>query len=397
MKHGFYFRFYRMFRNEPLCCFLANLAYFLYCIMFFIKKALRKRVKSTMTVEEARRVINEVYPKPKSDPEYINPKIEEGLDLSIVIPVYNYADILEDNIKSILNQETDYKFEVIFVDDGSTDGAQDILRKYENHPNVKLIFQENGGIGAARNTGINHANGKYLMFVDCDDVVHKDIVETLMSKAYAEDLDMVVAAHNLVKEKNGEVYEIVPNIYPQKNLIGYKNGDEIMNLPGLPWAKVYKRELWNNVRFFPGYWYEDTIIHPLIFTQVKSFSYIPKVVYEYKWYEKNFSHTQNDSKRLRTIERYWILEEILDRYHYLNLPSDEMFYTLLLRHYSTYYYRFIEGLDSKVVEALFVLGKEEIDKNKPKENVKLPYVLKHVDKAFADNDMSLWQIASCYQ
>lgn len=397
MKHGFYFRFYRMFHNETLCCFLANLAYFLYCVKFFIKKALRKKVKSTMTVNEARRIIDKVYPKPMSNPDYINPEIDENLDLSIIIPVYNYADILEDNIKSILNQKTDYKFEAIFVDDGSTDGAQDILRKYENRPNVKLIFQQNGGIGAARNTGINHANGKYLMFVDCDDIVHDDIVETLMSKAYEQDLDMVVAAHNLVKEKNGEVYEIVPNVYPQKNLIGFKNGDEIMNLPGLPWAKVYKRELWNNVRFFPGYWYEDTIVHPLIFTQVKSYAYIPKVVYEYKWYEKNFSHTQNDSKKIRTIERYWILEEILNQYEKSNFAKDVKFYTLLLRHYSSYYYPFIKGLDSKVVEALFVLAKEEIDKYKPKEKVKLPYVLKYVDKAFAENDMTLWQISSCYQ
>lgn len=397
MKHGFYFRFYRMFHNETLCCFLANLAYFLYCVKFFIKKTLRKKVKSTMTVDEACRIIDKVYPQPKSNPEYINPEINESLDLSIVIPVYNYADILEENINSILNQKTDYKFEAIFVDDGSTDGAQDILRKYENHPNVKLIFQQNGGIGAARNTGINHANGKYLMFVDCDDIVHDDIVETLLSKAYEQDLDMVVAAHNLVKEKNGEVYEVVPNVYPQKNLIGFKNGDEIMNLPGLPWAKVYKRELWNNVRFFPGYWYEDTIVHPLIFTQVESYAYIPKVVYEYKWYEKNFSHTQNDSKRIRTIERYWILEEILAQYEKLNFAKDAKFYTLLLRHYSSYYYPFIKGLDSKVVEALFVLAKEEIDKYKPKEKVKLPYVLKYVDKAFTENDMSLWQISSCYQ
>ena len=397
MKHAFYFRLYRMFHNEALCCFLASLAYFLFCVKFFIKKAFRKKVYSTMTVDEAHKIINEVYPKPESNPEYINPEIDETLDLSIVIPVYNYADILEDNIKSILNQKTDYRFEAIFVDDGSTDGAQDILRKYENHPNVKLIFQQNGGIGAARNTGVNNANGKYLMFVDCDDIVHDDIVETLMSKAYADGLDMVVAAHNLVKEKNGEVYEIVPNVYPQKNLIGYKNGDEIMNLPGLPWAKVYRRELWNNVRFFPGYWYEDTIVHPLIFTQVNSYAYIPEIVYEYKWYEKNFSHTQNDSKRIRTIERYWILEEIIERYNSLNLPKDAKFYTLLLKHYSTYYYPFIKGLDSKVVEALFVLAKEEIDRFKPKEKVKLPYVLKFADKAFSENDLSLWQISSCYQ
>lgn len=397
MKHGFYFRFYRMFHNEVLCCFLANLAYFLYCVKFFIKKTFRKKAISTMTAEEAHKIINEVYPKPESNPEYINPEIDESLDLSIVIPVYNYADILEDNINSILNQKTDYKFEAIFVDDGSTDGAQEILRKYENHPNVKLIFQQNGGIGAARNTGISQANGKYLMFVDCDDIVHDDIVETLMSKAYADNLNMVVAAHNLVKERNGEVYEIVPNIYTRKNLIGYKNGDEIMNLPGLPWAKVYKRELWDNVRFFPGYWYEDTIIQFLIFTQVKSYAYIPAVVYEYKWYEKNFSHTQGDGKRIKAIDTYWIVDVIINHYDELGLPKDKVFYTLLLRHFSTYFYPSVSGLDSKILQALFVVIKEEAKKYKPKEKVKLPYMIRQVEKSFDNNDIELWKLASLYQ
>ena len=397
MKHGFYFRFYRMFHNETLCCFLASLAYFLYCVKFFIKKALRKKAKSTMTVDEARRIIDEVYPKPESNPEYINPEIDKNLDLSIVIPVYNYADILEDNINSILNQKTDYKFEAIFVDDGSTDGAQDILKKYENHPNVKLIFQQNGGIGAARNTGINHANGKYLMFVDCDDIVHDDIVETLLSKAYEQDLDMVVAAHNLVKEKNGKVYEIVPNVYPQKNLIGFKNGDEIMNLPGLPWAKVYKRELWNNVRFFPGYWYEGDIIQFLVFPQVKTYAYIPKVVYEYKWYENNFSHTQNDSKRKKCIDSYWILTEILNSYKKIGLPIDAKLYTLLVRHLSAYYYPFVKDLDDNVVEALFVLAKEMLAKYKSGDVNNLPYVMSKAKMALEKNDIELWKQSSFYQ
>lgn len=396
MKHGFYFRFYRMFHNQSLCCFLASLVYFLYCVKFLIEKTLRKRVRSTMTVDEARKIIDEVYPKPNSNTEYINPEIDEKLDLSIVIPVYNYADILEDNIKSILNQKTDYKFEAIFVDDGSTDGAQNILRKYENHPNIKLIFQQNSGIGAARNTGINHANGKYLMFIDCDDIVHDDIVETLMSKAYEQDLDMVVAAHNLVKEKNGEVYEVIPNIYPQKNLVGYKNGDEIMNLPGLPWGKVYKRELWNNVRFFPGYWYEDTIIQFLIFTQVKSYAYIPKVVYEYKWYEKNFSHIQGDGKRIKSIDSYWLVVKILKHYKEMNLPVDEALYTLVLRHLSAYLYTSVKGLDSDVIEALFVLSKDLLDKYY-KEQIRLPYILCQNRKAFKTNDIELWKLSSLYQ
>ena len=356
-----------MIHNESLCCVLASLAYFLYCVKFFVKRALRKKVKSTMTVDEASKIIDEVYPKPESKSEYINPEIDETLDLSIVIPVYNYADILEDNINSILNQKTDYKFEAIFVDDGSTDGAQDILRKYENHPNVKLIFQQNSGIGAARNTGINHANGKYLMFVDCDDIVHDDIVETLMSKAYEQDLDMVVAAHNLVKERNGEVYEIIPNIYPQKNLIGYKNGDEIMNLPGLPWGKVFKRELWNNVSFFPGYWYEDTIIQFLIL--------------------KN---------QIKTIDSFWLVVEILEHYKEMNLPMDEALYTLLLRHMSAYLYTSVKGLESNVIEALFVLSKDLLDKY-DKEQIKLPFMLRQTRKAFKMNDIELWKLSSLYQ
>lgn len=349
-----------------------------------------------MTKEEAERIINSVYPRPVSRPLYINPDIDDNIDLSIVIPVYNYAEILDNTIQAILKQNTRYNFEAIFVDDGSTDGARDILKKYESCPNVKLIFQENGGIGAARNTGINNATGKYLMFVDCDDIVHDDIVETLMSKAYEKNLDMVIAAHNLVKEKNGEVYSVMPNVYPQKNLVGYKNGDEIMNYPGLPWAKVYKRELWNNVRFFPGYWYEDTIIQFLIFTQVKSYEYIPKVVYEYKWYEKNFSHTQNNYKQLRTIERYWLLIEIINRYSEISLPNDAQFYTLLISHFSAYYYSYIRGHKQEIIDALFVLAKQEIDKYKI-EDIKLPYVMKNVEKAFDTRDKALWKLASTYQ
>lgn len=396
MKHSIYFKFFSKFHNEFFCCFLADLAYFLFCVKFSIKKVFRRKAKSTMTLKEAYGIINGIYPRPKSEPVFNNPKISNNLDLSIVIPVYNYADILEENIKSILNQQTVYKFEAIFVDDGSTDGAQDILKKYENHPNIKLIFQKNCGIGAARNAGINNASGKYLMFVDCDDIVHDDMVETLMRKAYADDLDMVVGAHNLVKERNGEVYEIVPNIYPRKNLIRYKNGDEVMNLPGLPWGKVYKRELWNNVRFFPGYWYEDTIIQFLIFTQVKSYAYVPKVIYEYKWYEKNFSHTQGDGKRIKSIDSYWLICEILEKYRESGLPDNNALYTLILRHLSAYLYSSICGLDAKIIEAVFVLSKELINKY-DSTSIRLPYILGQARKSFNNNDIELWKLASLYQ
>lgn len=397
MIYGFYFRFYGKFHNSVFSSILAKLAYMLYCCVFFLKKLRHKRVSVDVNIDDARNIVNGIHPRLDSHPVYENKPIDDNIDLSIVVPVYNYVDIIESNIDSILNQKTEYNYQLIIVDDGSTDGAADVLKKYADNPNVKLIFQKNAGIGAARNTGINNADGKYLMFVDCDDIVHDDIVETLMNKAYSENYDMVMCAHNLSKERKGAIYEIVPNVYPKYNLIGYKNGDEIMNLAGLPWCKAYKREIWNNVRFFPGYWYEDTIIQFLIFMQCKNYAYIPKIEYEYKWYEKNFSHTQGNSANPKSIDTYWLLIEILEQYKKNNMPVDDRLYTLVLRHISTYYYGSVKNLDSKVVEALFVLAKDLYSEYKPNHKVKLPFMLRQIEKSFDNNDIELWKLASCYQ
>lgn len=397
MVYGFYFRFYKIIHNELFCSILAKIAYFLYCMLFLVKKLKRKKTNKVMNTSEARQIIDKVYPRLDSKPNYDNKTIDNSVDLSIVVPVYNYVELIEDNINAILNQKTEYNYEVIIVDDGSTDGAGEVIKQYENNSKVKLIYQKNAGIGAARNTGINNAVGKYIMFVDCDDIVHSDIVEILLNKAYSDDYDMVMCAHNLSKERNGQIFDIIPNVYPKYNLMGYKNGDKIMNLAGLPWCKVYKRELWNNVRFFPGYWYEDTIIQFLIFTQCKNYTYIPKIEYEYKWYEKNFSHVQGNSANIKTIDSYWILVEILEQYKKSNLPINEQLYTLVLRHISTYYFGSINGLSEDIIDALFVLAKELFIEYKPNHKVKLPYMLRQVEKAFDNNDIELWKLASCYQ
>ncbi len=397
MKYGFYFRFYKKLHNDLICCILSRLAYFLFCIKYLFTKVFKKRVISSLSNTEALKIVNDVYGRLVSKPEYVNPTIDNNIDLSVVIPVYNYVNIIEENIKSILNQKTKYRYEIILVDDGSTDGASEICDRFASeYSNIVVIHKENAGIGAARNTGINNANGKYLMFVDCDDIVHDDIVEVLMNGAYSDDYDMVMCGHNLSKEKNDVVIDKIPNIYSKYNLMGYKNGDKIMNLAGLPWCKVYKRQLWNNVRFFNGYWYEDTIIQFLIFTQCKNYLYIPKIEYEYKWYEKNYSHVQGNDTNVKAIDSYWILIEILEQYKRLGLKNDDVLYTLILRHISSYYYSSIKGLNNDIVEALFVLAKELYNKYKPKHNVRLPYMLRQVEKAFERNDIELWKLASQY-
>lgn len=397
MMHGFYFRFLRMTHCEWLSAVLAKLAYSVYFCQYIVKRLALKKHVVVVDKGMAEKRISEIHADPKGVPEFKCVDVDESVDVSIIVPVYNYANLIEDNIKSILNQKTKYVYELILVDDGSTDGAQDIVRKYESDSRVRAIFQKNQGIAGARNTGLNVAVGKYIMFVDCDDTVEDNLVETLMSKACHDDCDIVMCAHNLVKERNGQVYEVVPNIYPQFDMLGYPENAKILNYAGLPWCKVYKRELWDKVRYLPGYWYEDNIIHSLLFTQCKRFAYVPKVCYQYRWYEKNFSHTQGNNANPKSIDMYWMLNQILEKYEELGLPKDDRFEIMLLKHLSAYYYSKIAGLGPHTVEDLFVLACDLYRQYGVKEPCKLPYMLRVTKKALQQGDINLWKLATKYQ
>lgn len=108
--------------------------------------------------------------------------------LSVIIPVYNCAPVIERCLDSI-----DYPdAEIIVVDDGSTDASVDVLKKYiETHSNVRLIQKENGGVSSARNAGIEVATGKYLMFVDADDYIVLGGIENVLNLAESENADIV--------------------------------------------------------------------------------------------------------------------------------------------------------------------------------------------------------------
>lgn len=397
MIHGFYFRFYRITRCEWLSAVFSKLVYGTFFVKYLLERIGYKKRIVTGSKQEALKVISELHPDRIKIPCYGMPEVDEAIDVSIIVPVYNYVELIENNIESILKQKTKYRYQLILVDDGSTDGAQDVLHRYETHPNVKVIFQQNQGIAGARNTGLANAVGKYIMFIDCDDTVEDNLVETLMARAYKDDCDIVMCAHNLVKERNGEIYEVLPNIYPRYNLSGYAKNAKILNYAGLPWCKVYKRELWEQVRYLPGCWYEDTIIHCLLFTQCKKFVYEPVVCYQYRWYEKNFSHTQGKSENPKSIDMYWMMKHVLERYEQLGLSKDEKFETVLLKHLSVYYYTKIAGLDDKVVDALFVLACDLYQQHGMKKDCKLSYMLQMTRKALQQGDINLWKLAIKYQ
>lgn len=396
MRQDFYQVFYSKTHKKKLSEFLACFAYFLFIIKYNLKKIFT--AKKVVSCSNSREIVSKVYPKPEYDVDTTMTSVDNSIDLSVIMPVYNYKDIIPGCIESVLNQKTKYKFELLLVDDGSTDGAAEIVDTYADRENVRVIHQKNTGIGGARNKGINNAKGKYIMFVDCDDYVHDDFIECMLDEAYKTNNDIVICSFTLVKKKGGQVISQRDMVCSQNNLMKYKDTEDlIMNYQGLPWNKVYKREIFEKIRYVRGFWYEDTITHFLIFRLCKSFSYLDKSFYDYMWYEGNFSHTQTKISP-KSLERYWLLEVMAEETERIGLNTDAGFYKVLLRHLGRVFYSGIYGFDKEVRNAAFIMGCELLKKYKPSSKTyHLTYIEKQLEKALLEQNISRWQLACQYQ
>ena len=119
--------------------------------------------------------------------------------VSIIVPLYNTRDYIDKCIQSILTQKLS-GIEAVFVDDGSPDDTADIVREYcEKYPDFKLYHKENGGLGSARNYGIERANGKYILFLDSDDYLSEDGLLKLVEVASEHDLDVIQGTFKMIE------------------------------------------------------------------------------------------------------------------------------------------------------------------------------------------------------
>jgi len=126
------------------------------------------------------------------------------LMFSIIIPVYNLSDYIKETINNILNQK--YKnFELILINDGSTDNTPNILKKFSNkYKNIKMFNKKNGGVSSARNLGLKKANGKYIYFLDGDDKIENDLLSNAYSKLKNNNIDIYSFGFDIV-EANGKL------------------------------------------------------------------------------------------------------------------------------------------------------------------------------------------------
>ena len=206
-------------------------------------------------------------------------------EISIIVPVYNVEHYLENCIESILNQ-TFKDFELILVDDGSTDNSGKICDIYEKKDSrIKVIHKNNGGLSSARNTCLDIACGKYVGFVDSDDSIHPKMYEVLYNliKKYKSDISCCSYKYT---------YDISSKEYEKLNLnkvIEMSNIEAIEKLYDkdlgvrliVAWNKLYNKCLFDNIRYKVGRLHEDEFMAHRILYNSKKITYVDNELYYY--------------------------------------------------------------------------------------------------------------------
>ena len=202
--------------------------------------------------------------------------------LSVVIPVYNAEKYIETCLNSIIPQLTEDD-EIILINASSKDNSETICNKYvERNNNIKLYNIENGGPSVSRNAGIKHATGKYIIFIDGDDYIEKNYIETMLKNV--KEKQLVICSYKMVKYENGE-----------ETIKRYSNKEEVLTsedmikvyekeLFSLVWNKIFEREIIvkNNIlfntKFYKG---EDLLFNLEYMKYIERVKVIPDVLYNY--------------------------------------------------------------------------------------------------------------------
>ncbi|MFT8323623.1 MAG: glycosyltransferase, partial [Bacillus sp. (in: firmicutes)] len=205
-----------------------------------------------------------------------------SIDVSVIVPVYNVEQYLPRCLDSIRNQ-TLQNIEIIIVDDGSTDYSGRICDEHANlDPRIRVIHKKNGGLSDARNVGLDVAKGKYISFVDSDDWISQTMYEKLVNLAEENRADIsegkyLRTSSSKEKQKENSTFEITVKNNVDALLSHFKN--EMFQQ--VVWNKIYKRALYEDVRFPIGKIHEDEFITYKILHRAKRLVATNEVVYYY--------------------------------------------------------------------------------------------------------------------
>lgn len=250
----------------------------------------------------------------------------DNVKVSIIIPAYNVEKYILKCINSLLEQ-TEKEIEIIVVDDGSKDKTNLIVKEIiKKHANIVLIEQENKGVSAARNTGLQNAKGKYTMFIDADDWLEKDAIENLYKTAETESYELIrfekvielpykrVASNPIFEEEN-----ITPQDLQKKFLEVGSLNSVCLNFTLSKLIQDNKIVFNDNLKFA-----EDMIFTLDLITKAKNVKYLPNAYYHYEY---NFDNVSNkvdiNSIKMKINDGIYAYGEIFDYIKRWNLEYEE--------------------------------------------------------------------------
>jgi len=229
--------------------------------------------------------------------------------ISVIVPVYNVEEYLEECLESIKNQ-TYTNIEVILVNDGSTDGSREICERFcQKDSRFKLINQENQGQSVARNRGVKESAGEFIMFVDSDDVIKKNVLEVLLPYMKTE-VDIVECRMTRNKE---EFYLNKPSkiVFEGNAKEAILNCIAIKEVKFCPVTKLYRREIVEKVPFLEGYIYED------VFTGINYLKHMRKIVvvdYIGYYYRVRLNSTMTKSFTEKDLDIFQVGNQLIDSF-----------------------------------------------------------------------------------
>lgn len=307
------------------------------------------------------------------------------LDLSIIIASYNVENYIKECLDSVLSQATQYKLEVVLVNDGSTDRTKEIVSGYSDE-RIRYYEQKNAGQSAARNFAIRNSRGSYIMILDSDDQLCPGSIEHLMNLAAKTQSDIVEGGIS----RFYQTFEFQPQKKLRiKTLCGKKKTNYILKSSGYSCAKVYKRELWNQVRYPIGYIFEDVISKFVLRRIANSVTLTNQEVYAYRWNPASTSHGGNQKKKLDSLLVFPRIVTICDQNR---VPKDKLFYLLSLNHIGLLNYITTRFLDDQMRRVCFAVMRQQLLAVQPQKQYGLPFWFALLNRAILTGNYDAWEL-----
>lgn len=217
--------------------------------------------------------------------------------ISVIVPFYTGEKYFIQCLESI-SRQTYEDLEILLIDDGSIDRCSKIAREFaDNDSRFKLIKQTNAGVSVARNAGLAQASGKYIMFVDSDDIIASDAIKKLHDAITENDCDVAIASFapfiDEIKDKQIDKAEIGELLDNSKLMAELAVCHRIQNFV---WGKLYKRHLFATIGFPIGKTFEDIAIMYQVFALCHRGYYIPQTLFFYRQNPHSLSHTIDQHK-----------------------------------------------------------------------------------------------------